>query len=163
MSKTISLNLSTKAILQNIYASSALYCLNNGDSDTLPPILTRDHQPALLRLIKDAFAFVTLRFIAHVEACNLNDETATGNATDPTDDMILTIDLRAGDDTPNGVAAALRVSLEHAIAAYALHIAFINHDDTASSTHLSTANNHTRQITHLLASPYSPTHITPRY
>lgn len=163
MSKTISLNLSTSAILQNIYASSALYCLNNGDSDTLPPILSRDHQPALLRLVKDAFAFVTLRFIAHVEACNLNDETAVGNPDDPTKDMILTIDLRAGDDTPNSVAAALRVSLEHAIAAYALHIAFINNDDTASSTHLSTANSHTGQIARLLSCPYSPTHITPRY
>ena len=56
MSKTISFNLSTAAILQEIYAAAALRSLDNNIE--IPQLLTRDHQGALRLLIKDAFAFL---------------------------------------------------------------------------------------------------------
>ena len=92
---TISFNFSTQAIMKEIYAASALRCITNDPSYRVPPVLTRHSAPALQRLVKDAFAFVVMKFIAHVEACNLNGETASEcNDANNGDDMILSVDLR---------------------------------------------------------------------
>lgn len=151
MAKRFSLNLSTEAILRNIYSASALYSINKGGNTQLPPILTRDNEPSLRLLVKDAFAFVTLKFVAYVESCNINGETEMGSVDDSSGgEMILQVDLRVGDDTPSPVATVLRVALERAIAAYSLHICFLGHDEDTSGSYLAIANEQSQKISQLL-------------
>ena len=146
MSQIISFNISAHAIMHEIYAVSALRSLSN-DSSPVPPILTRHNAPALLRIIKYAFAFVVMKFIAHVESCNLNDESPSqSNDQNLTEDMILTVDIRVCSGTTAAVAGAMRVAIEHAVSAYALHIAYIGHDDKASDHYLSLANENIQGI-----------------
>ena len=102
MPKIISFNLSTAAIMQEIYAISALRSMKNNVNT--PPILTRDQQGALRKLIKDAFAFIVMKFISHVEGCNLNNENENGVVDDSdSEDMILSVDVRLCDDITNAV------------------------------------------------------------
>lgn len=162
---TISFNFSTQAIMKEIYAASALRCITNDPSYRVPPVLTRQSAPALQRLVKDAFAFVVMKFIAHVEACNLNGETASEcNDANNGGDMILSVDLRVPAGISTTVMGSMRVAVEHAIAAYSLHIAYIGHDDHASMQYSQIAND---EVAHLLQSLSmqhfnSPT-ITPQY
>ena len=163
---TMSFNLSAHAIMQEIYAASALRCIDSGkNAKSLPPILSRDNSAALLLLVKDAFAFVVMKFIAHVEACNLNDETPSySNDTNNSDEMILSVDIRMGSYIPASVAGAMRVALEHAIAAYALHISYIGHDDETSHAYLSIANDEVESFRQSISMrQFNTPTITPRY
>lgn len=157
MSKTISFNLSTKAIMQEIYAISALRCLNNGSKR--PAILTRDRAPALRLLIKDAFAFIIMKFISYVENCNLNDTVINDD-----EDMILSVDMRMSDEIADNVAHTMRITLEHAIAAYALHICYIGLEDDTSNQYNIVAQNEVDLMEQMLsASSFQLTNIIPRY
>lgn len=159
---TISLNLSTKAIASEIYAVSALRCLTTGD-ESRPPILTRDQLPALLLLIKDAFAFMVMTFIDYVENCNLNNETAS-QQNNENEDMILSVDVRINDNVTASIAGAMRVALEHAIANYALHICYINKDDETSSYYHEIAKNDVATLRQLLsATQFKQINIKPHY
>lgn len=160
----ISFNISAHAVMQEIYAASALRTLSNAPSYRVPPILTRHNAPALLRLVKDAFAFVVMKFIAYVEACNLNDESSTvSNVQNLSEDMILTLDLRMCSGTTAAMAGAMRVAIEHAIAAYALHIAYIGHDDSTSTHYLSIANENIQELKQTIMQQTNIPHITPQY
>lgn len=159
----ISFNISAHAVMQEIYAASALRTLSNDPSYRVPPILTRHNAPALLRLVKDAFAFVVMKFIAYVEACNLNDESSTvSNVQNLSEDMILTLDLRMCSGTTAAMAGAMRVAIEHAIAAYALHIAYIGHDDSTSTHYLSIANENIQELKQTIMQHSHIPPITPR-
>ena len=163
MSQIISFNISAHAIMHEIYAVSALRSLSN-DSSPVPPILTRHNAPALLRLIKDAFAFVVMKFIAHVESCNLNDESpSVCNDQNNSEEMILTVDMRVCSGTSAAVAGAMRVAIEHAVSAYALHIAYIGHDDKASDHYLSLANENIQELKQTIMRQTNIPHITPQY
>ncbi len=135
---TISLNLSTTAIMQEIYAASALRCVLNNSSNRNSPLLTRDRSDALRIVVKDAFAHVITRIIAHVESSNLNGETAT-DATDnqPKDDteIVLQVNIRTPENFSDGQAGTLRHYMEHAIAMYAMHLCYMGHDETLSRHH----------------------------
>ena len=160
---TISLNLSTSAIANEIYAVSALRCLTNGD-ESRPPILTRDQQPALLLLIKDAFEFMVMKIIDYVENCNLNNETATASQQQENKDMILSVDVRMGDNITASIAGAMRIALEHAIANYALHICYINKDDDTSNYYHEIARNEVASLRQLLSTAsFRAINITPQY
>lgn len=160
---TISLNLSTSAIANEIYAVSALRCLTNGD-ESRPPILTRDQQPALLLLIKDAFAFMVMKIIDYVENCNLNNETATASQQQENKDMILSVDVRMSDNITASIAGAMRIALEHAIANYALHICYTNKDDDTSNYYHEIARNEVASLRQLLSTAsFRAINITPQY
>lgn len=160
----ISFNISAHAVMQEIYAASALRSLSFNSSSPVPPILTRHNAPALLRLVKDAFAFVVMKFITHVEACNLNDESPSqSNDQNLTEDMILTVDIRVCSGTTAAVAGAMRVAIEHAVSAYALHIAYIGHDDKASDHYLSLANENIQELKQTIMRQTNIPHITPQY
>lgn len=160
---TISLNLSTSAIANEIYAVSALRCLTNGD-ESRPPILTRDQQPALLLLIKDAFAFMVMKIIDYVENCNLNNETATASQQQENKDMILSVDVRMSDNITASIAGAMRIALEHAIANYALHICYFNKDDDTSNYYHEIARNEVASLRQLLSTAsFRAINITPQY
>ena len=162
---TISFNFSTRAIMSEIYAASALRSLSNGSDYTIPPVLTRHDAPTLQRLVKDAFAFVVMKFIAHVEACNLNNETNEEcKDVNNSDDMILSVDLRVSHDLSVSLAGTMRVAIEHAIAAYTLHIAYIGHDDDASKTYLSIANEEVQHLRQTMSSSrFNAPRITSHY
>lgn len=159
MTQTISLNLSTEAIMNEILAISALRCLSNSD-ESRPPILTRDRAPALKLLIKDAFAFVVMKIISYVEKCNLNDLSAS-----PTDDdEILSVDLCVNNDVSSTITNAMRVTLNNCIAAYALHICYIGHDNTTSEQHLRIANAEIAALQQLLSTTsFHTVRISPSY
>ena len=161
---TISLNLSTSAIANEIYAVSALRCLTTGD-ESRPPILTRDQLPALRLLIKDAFAFMIMKIIDYVENCNLNNETATNpQQSNKNDDMILSVDVLVSNDVTASIAGAMRVALEHAIANYTLHICYINKDDDTSNHYLVIAKNDVATLRQLLSSShFRNVNIVPQY
>lgn len=163
MSKTISFNLSTAAILQEIYAAAALRSLDNNIE--IPQLLTRDHQGALRLLIKDAFAFIVMKFIAHVESCNINDESEKGVAdTSDSEEMILTLDLRMCDNITGNITGAFRIMLEHVIAAYALHICYIGKDNKTSEEYQTIAQNEIESMKLLLSSTsLGLMNITPHY
>ena len=163
MSQIISFNISAHAIMHEIYAVSALRSLSN-DSSPVPPILTRHNAPALLRLIKDAFAFVVMKFIAHVESCNLNDESpSVCNDQNNSEEMILTVDMRVCSGTSAAVAGAMRVAIEHAVSAYAMHIAYIGHDENASAHYLSIANDNIQELKQTIMQQTNIPSITPQY
>ncbi len=161
---TISLNLSTSAIANEIYAVSALRCLTTGD-ESRPPILTRDQLPALRLLIKDAFAFMIMKIINYVANCNLNNETATSSHQNiENEDMILSVDVLASNDVTASIAGAMRVALEHAIANYTLHICYINKDDDTSNHYLNIAKNNVATLRQLLStSQFGSINIAPHY
>ncbi len=161
---TISLNLSTTAIANEIYAVSALRCLTTGD-DSRPAILTRDHLPALRLLIKDAFAFVIMKIINYVEDCNLNNETATNpQQNNQNDDEVLSVDVLVSNDVTATIAGTMRVALEHAIANYALHICYINNNDDTSNHYLDVAKNGIASLRQLLSTThFRNVNIEPQY
>ena len=163
MPKIISFNLSTAAIMQEIYAISALRSMKNNVNT--PPILTRDQQGALRKLIKDAFAFIVMKFISHVEGCNLNNENENGVVDDSdSEDMILSVDVRLCDDITNSITGVMRIILEHSIAAYALHICYIGHDDYSSKHYGEIAQTEMAQFKQLLVTnQFNTMSITPHY
>ncbi len=157
---TISLNLSTAAIMQEIYATSALRCLNQGGAPR-PAILTRDQGAALALLIKDAFAFIVMKIIPHVERCPTFDQSA---GDDHSSDEILSIDLRLPRGVTASVTSAMCVALQHAIANYALHICYTQHNSKDSSHYLNIANTEVETLLQLLStSNYTPVAIIPHY
>lgn len=161
MTRIISFNLSTNAIMQVIYAASALRSLSNDDGSSLPPTLTPDHREALKLLIKDSFAFVVMRLVAHVDFCNLNDDTT---ALSPEDDIILQLDLHVSEDVTSNIATIMRTHLEHAIAAYSLHVCFMGHDDSTSDKYNEMATAEVAEVTRLLSySRFNNQRITPHY
>lgn len=156
----ISLNISTTAIMQEIYAISALRCLNQGGTQR-PAILTRDQGPALALLIKDAFAFVVMKIIPYVERCPPFEPSTDDNQSST---EILSIDLRLPQGVTSSVTSAMSVALQHAIANYALHICYINHNSKDSSHYLDIANSEVNTLLQLLtADVYTPVTITPQY
>lgn len=152
---TISLNLSTTAIMQEIYAASALRCVLNSSSNRNSPLLTRDRSDALRIVVKDAFAHVITRIIAHVESSNLNGETATNPADNqPKDDteIVLQVNIRTPENFSDGQAGTLRHYMEHAIAMYAMHLCYMGHDETLSRHHERLASDSISFITKMLRS-----------
>ena len=156
----ISLNISTTAIMQEIYAISALRCLNQGGTQR-PAILTRDQGPALALLIKDAFAFVVMKIIPYVERCPPFEPSTDDNQSST---EILSIDLRLPQGVTSSVTSAMSVALQHAIANYALHICYTHDDEDASSLYLKIADSEIESLKYLLSNPlYSTINILPQY
>ena len=161
MAQTISLNLSTTAIMNEILALSALRCLTNGD-ESRPPILTRDRAPALKLLIRDAFAFVVMKIIPYVETCNLND--ISSSPSNSNEDDLLSIDLKMNSDVTSTITKTMSVTLNNCIAAYALHICYIGHDNTTSEQYLRIANVEVATLQQLLSTTsFQTVNISPSY
>lgn len=164
---TISLNLSTTAIMQEIYAASALRCILNNSRDRNSPLLTRDRSDALRIVVKDAFAHVITRLITHVESCNLNGETATASANvQPEDDseIVLQVNVRTPENFSDGQAGTLRHYMEHAIAMYAMHLCYMGHNETLSRHHERLASESVSAIGGMLRSiPLPNQGITPHW
>lgn len=163
---TISLNLSSDAIMREVYAISALHSLQNiNNNKTSCPILNRDRQPALRLVVKDAFAFIILKTVPHLTGCNLNNETSTGVADESPDaDCIMSIDLSLPDGFPDTAIGSLRHAIENAIAMYTLHLCYLNYDDTLSRRHENLANETIAGISNLIASSRASTpRIIPHY
>lgn len=151
MNSSISLNLSTTAIVQEIYAASALRCLQNIDNIHRPTLLTRDQEPALRLLIKDSFAHIILRLLPHIAACNLNNEDHNGEPDNITDDVILSADIHVPACFPSSATGTLRHAIEHAIAMDALHLCYMGHNDTLSKRHASLTDAAIKNIEQLLS------------
>lgn len=147
MNSSISLNLSTTAIITEIYAASALRCLQNLDNGKRPPLLTRDQEPALRLLVKDAFAHIVLRLLPHIAECNLNDD----NNENCNEDVILSVTINTPACFPLSATGTLRHAIEHAIAMDAMHLCYMGHNDNLSRRHASLAEDAIRNITQLLS------------
>ena len=102
---TVSLRLSYDEIAKEIHAASALRSYFSRIDEQLPPMLLSNHDKALAPVIADACALMALRL-----ADNLADVTLNISA-----------------------ASALRRALEHAVAAYALHLCFAGVDNTLAA------------------------------
>lgn len=133
------LSLSTQAVMQEIYAASALRCVLNGSDDRRSPLLTRDRGAALRMLVKDAFARVVMQLAQYVEASNLNGETATEAVQESADaddaDVLLQMTLRVPSGGDGRLAGVLRHSVEHAVAMYAMHLCYMGHNTGLSEHH----------------------------
>ncbi len=167
MSTILSLNLSSEAIMQEIYATSALRCvLNNGDNHRTG-LLNRDRVGALRLLVKDAFAHVVMLMIRYVEGTNLNNETeADAVVEQPYDagDVILQVDVRVPDVPVDGLAGTLRHYVEHAVAMYALHLCYMGDDASLSRHHERLANESVEKIIKMLGAAILPNQgVTPHY
>lgn len=149
MNSSISLNLSTTAIITEIYAASALRCLQNLDNGKRPPLLTRDQEPALRLLVKDSFAHIILRLLPHVASCNLNGED--NNGSNDSEDIILSADFHVPACFPASATGTLRHAIEHAIAMDAMHLCYMGHNDTLSRRHASLAEDALKNIIQLLS------------
>lgn len=161
---TLSLQLSTQAIMNEIYALSALHSLQN-PTDGSCSLLTRDRQAALRLVVKDAFAFIVLKIIPHLAGCNLNEETGTGSADTSSDaDFILSLQLNMPDSFPGNATGSLRHALEHAIAMQSLHLCYLNYNDTLSHRHETLANETIAQVISIITSTHNDIpHILPHY
>lgn len=145
--------------MQEIYALSALRALNHS-ATSRPVILTRDRQSTLSLLVRDAFAFTVMKIIPHVSQCNLKDLTDSATTNASGDELLMSVDLRVSNLTAS-VATILRVTMQHAIAAYALHVCYISHDDDTSKYYHNIANNEIEALRQQLS--HSTTSITPQY
>ncbi len=145
MNSTISLSLSTKAITQEIYAASALRCLQNLKGDTRPPLLTHDREPALHLLVKDSFAHMVLRLLPHIADCDMSAQPALDG------EIIMRADFIVPAGFPAKTAIAVRHAVEHAIAMDALHLCYMGHDDSLSRRHAALANETLEEIKRLLS------------
>ncbi len=151
MNSSISLNLSTTAIIQEIYAASALRCLQNLDNGKRPPLLTRDQEPALRLLVKDSFAHILLRLLPHVATCNLNDENNNATTCNGSEDIILSVEIHVPACFPTSAVGTLRHAIEHAIAMDAMHLCYMGHNDNLSQRHASLTNDAIKNIEQLLS------------
>ena len=151
MTSSISLNLSTTAIIQEIYAASALRCLQNINNGKRPPLLTRDQEPALRLLVKDSFAHTILRLLPHIVSCNLNNEDSDGTHITTTEDVILSAEIYIPTGFPTSATGTLRHAVEHAIAMDAMHLCYMGHNDSLSQRHATLADEAIKNIERLLS------------
>jgi hypothetical protein len=73
--------LSTDAILENIYAASALYAVTNPANER-PPLLCRDQRSALVLVIEDAFTYQLLQMLSYVKGYTIADGLLTVDLSD---------------------------------------------------------------------------------
>lgn len=159
----MNITLSTDAILQEIYAASALRYFQNSESSECPPMLSRDQRQALKLQVKDSFAHVVLRLLPHVASCNLNNETAEDAISDDDGDIMLSLDLYVPRTFPESAAGTLRHALEHAVAMDVMHLCYIGHDARLSNRHADLAEESIEIIKQLILSASLPVVITPRW
>lgn len=123
MSTIISITMSVKSITDEIYAASALRTLMS-DRDNQPPMLTRHNEPALMKIIGDAYNYTVLALLHHAA-----DITAD-NLDSLTTDSSLSIDLHAATGIADHTIPAITRTIEHAVAMMAMSICYsgIAHD-----------------------------------
>lgn len=158
----ISLNI--KTITDEIFALTALRGAVTGSND-LPPLLTRDHLPALRVVIRSAFATMATRLHPYIADSSVED----GNplAEKPYDDHHeVTLDLDFGQHTSllsGGETMVLKRYLEHLLALNVLQKIYLPIDESTAAQHASEAAALIPVITDLLTSPLSTTLLTPCY
>lgn len=158
----ISLNI--KTITDEIFALTALRGAVTGSND-LPPLLTRDHLPALRVVIRSAFATMATRLHPYIADSSVED----GNplAEQPYDDHHeVTLDLDFGQHTSllsGGETMVLKRHLEHLLALNVLQKIYLPIDESTAAQHASEAAALIPVITDLLTSPLSTTLLTPCY
>lgn len=156
----MNITLSTDAILQEIYAASALRYFQNSENGVCPPMLCRDQRRALRMQVKDSFAHVVLRLLPHVMSCNLDNETAEA---DDDGDIMLELELHVPLTFPESAAGTLRHALEHAIAMDAMELCYVGHNDRLSRRHATLAAESIELIEQLLSASMPMVAITPRW
>ena len=107
---TVSLRLSYDEIAKEIHAASALRSYFSRIDEQLPPMLLSNHDKALAPVIADACALMA-------DVTLDNEEYA--------EFVVMPRNISA--------ASALRRALEHAVAAYALHLCFAGVDNTLAA------------------------------
>lgn len=159
----MNITLSTDAILQEIYAASALRYFQNSENGVCPPMLCRDQRRALRMQVKDSFAHVVLRLLPHVISCNLDNEADDVAETDDDGDIMLELELHVPATFPESAAGTLRHALEHAIAMDAMELCYVGHNDRLSRRHATLAAESIELIEQLLSASMPMVAITPRW
>ncbi|MDE7442931.1 MAG: hypothetical protein K2M65_02080 [Muribaculaceae bacterium] len=72
--KNFTINISTEAVMNHIYALSALRTLGAGLSQPTEALLTREEAPALRLVIKDTFVMLVGQMACSVETFNVDDD-----------------------------------------------------------------------------------------
>lgn len=117
-SSTITLQLSYDEIAKEIHAASALRSYFSRIDEQLPPMLLSNHDKALAPIIADACALIALRLADNLADVTLDNEEYA-------EFVVMPRNISA--------ATALRRALEHAVAAYALHLCFAGVDNTLAA------------------------------
>lgn len=135
--------LSTDAVTAEIQALTAMRNFIDGKRAAL----TDDHADAVKTAAGTAFMFIIMRLAANVVTHSVEpaDYYQSGS-----DDLIMSVELQASRDVPDGTAAVIRRQMEHAVACRALHLI------TDDNSYRETADGAVDTIRDLLAASDSP-------
>lgn len=124
----MTLSISISAIIAGLYADTALACRREREA---PAILHSDHEQALRRIARDAFAFHTLSLVPYLESVHIPD--------DETDD-VLSLDIAEKFATTAGTTSeVLRQYLTTGVTYRMLHIIYTGDDDSRASAYMALA------------------------
>jgi len=121
MSTIISINLSVKSITDEIYAASAIRTLMS-DEERQPPMLTRHNEPALMKVIADAYLHTLLALLHHtadIDADNLDQLSV---------DSSVSVELHAASGLSTNTIPAIERTLEHAVAMMSMSLCYVGID-----------------------------------
>lgn len=111
MVRNITISLSINAMLERIYATSALdYIMNKRNSENRDSItiLTHDQREALRLQLKDSFAHILLQLLPHIASSNVNDLS--------NDDIeLFIVELQVPTSVAESNTIALRQTIENCI------------------------------------------------
>lgn len=159
----ISLNI--KSITDEIFALTALRAAIGAPTDTFPPVLTRDHLPALRVVVRSVFASLVTRLHEYITDSSV--EEANIVAERPYDDrqpVTLGIDFGANASTLSaGSLMVLKRYLEHLLALMTLEKVYLPIDTAISADLASRATSLLASVTSMLADPGFPESIVAAY
>lgn len=111
MVRNITISLSINAMLERIYATSALdYFMNKSTGESQDPftVLSHDQRDALRLQLKDSFAHILLQLLPHIASSNVKDL--------PNDDIeLLILELQVPASVAESNTIALRQTIENCI------------------------------------------------
>lgn len=108
-------SLSTRSIISSIHALAAIDTRDENHTPS-PRLLCPDNRQLLRILVKNEFATLAASLFPLVTDCNVDDETAMTENTNPSADPLLIMEISAADNMAPGLAGATRRALETLLA-----------------------------------------------
>lgn len=158
---TFTIALSTDAIIENIYALTALHHMVNGRSAS-PEALHRDHRSMLAMVVKGAIASCALKLMPHVADTSIGDG-AGDDASSAVADDVITVTVTLPSTMEDASLRSMRLFMEQAVGFEALSRVYLNFDDTLSCRYASDAALAVTTIRTLLSAPPEPLSLTPSW
>lgn len=158
LAKDTTFQLSVAAVLDRIYATSAIAMINKvrGEKGVVYGSLTRAHQALLLRFVGDACSALAIDMLPYLTECRID---AAGKI-----DGSVWFTLKLPRSLPDGMSTSLRRRMEMAIALNVLESVWIGHDSEMTDYYRRRAINAVKEVTDSLRRlPVGPLRLVPHW